>query len=630
MKAVILAGGKGTRLGHLTAEIPKPMVPILGKPIIERQIVLLQEYGITDIILITNHLAHILEGFLGDGSKWNVNISYFVEPMPLGTVGGIKAIEDQLDEDFLVVYGDVMLDMDFSRLIDYHHSKNSDATIVIHPNDHPYDSDLVEMDQNDKIIAFHSKPHPENFYYTNLVNAGIYLFSPQVLDYLELNKKADFGKHIFPAIYDKIDMFGYNTPEYIKDMGTLDRLEKVSKDLKSGKINRFNLRNKRSAIFLDRDGVINQKNEYIFKPEQFELYPNTSNAIKNINQSEYLSVVVTNQPVIARGMCTEEELANIHKKMETELGDERAKLDGIYYCPHHPDKGFEGEIAELKYDCHCRKPKSGMLLDAAKFFNIDLPSSYIIGDSWRDIEAGKAAGVTTIGVMTGDGNKEGSSRPDYLFADLNEAINFITKEPFKPTFEKAFKQFSSSAQVNGHFIIAIGGNSRSGKSSLSQYLSQQFLKEGFETCTISLDHWIKTNRKRNHDDDVFDRFRQEQINADLAELFKGNAIRIEEPYQRHPDQKVHPIDLKIKNERIIIVEGVIALGLPTLLEHANYKIYVDASEENHQQRLYNYYRWKGYKEDLISDIYTKRKVDEFDKIVKTKKEAHIIVPTLTL
>lgn len=630
MKAVILAGGKGTRLGHLTSEIPKPMVPIIGKPIVERQVELLQSYGITEIILITNHLSNILEEFLGDGSRWKVNISYFVEPFPLGTVGGIKAIEDQLTEDFLVVYGDVMLDMDFSRLIEFHHAKKSDATLVIHPNDHPYDSDLVEIDKNDRVIAFHSKPHPENFFYTNLVNAGVCVFSPAIFNHLEANKKADFGKDIFPAIYDKVNMFGYNTPEYIKDMGTLDRLEKVSKDLESGKINRLNLKHKRSAIFFDRDGVINEKNGYVSTPEKLKLFDFVPDAVKKINQSEYLSIVTTNQPIIARGVTTENELRIIFNKMETILGNERAKLDGIYYCPHHPDSGFEGEVKSLKIDCDCRKPKPGMLLNAAKDFNIDLDSSYMIGDSWRDIEAGKAAGVSTVGVMTGEGNKDGNSRPDYLFQNLKEAVNFIIDEPYKGTFESIEKQIQKFRKKNQPFVIAIGGNSRSGKSTLAKYLTQKFAKKGLDALTISLDDWIKPKLERKEEDDVFERYRHKELNYDLEVLFDGASIEIQQPYQLHDNQKVEPVEYSLLNEKAIIIEGVVALGLPIVLKKANLKIYVDASEDQHKLRLFNYYRWKDYKEAIISDIYAKRKIDEFDKIELTKKEADIIAPTLTL
>lgn len=127
--------------------------------------------------------------------------------------------------------------------------------------------------------------------------------------------------------------------------------------------------------------------------EDFELIEGVAEAIKFINQSGYLAIVVTNQPVIARGEVTWEELNEIHKKMATLLGKEGAYVDGIYICPHHPDKGFEGERPEYKIDCNCRKPKPGLLLQAAKDFNIDLSESYMIGDSHRDVEAGENAGV---------------------------------------------------------------------------------------------------------------------------------------------------------------------------------------------------------------------------------------------
>ena len=131
------------------------------------------------------------------------------------------------------------------------------------------------------------------------------------------------------------------------------------------------------------------------KPEQFELIPGVAEAIKKINKSGYLAIVVTNQPVIARGDCTWEELQEIHNKMETELGKEGAFVDAIYICPHHKDKGFEGERPEYKFECDCRKPKPGLLNNAAADYNIDLSQSIMIGDSERDVEAGKEAGCKT-------------------------------------------------------------------------------------------------------------------------------------------------------------------------------------------------------------------------------------------
>ena len=153
-----------------------------------------------------------------------------------------------------------------------------------------------------------------------------------------------------------------------------------------------NLHNKQKAIFLDRDGTINKYVGFLRNIDDFELIEGVSETIKKINQSGYLAIVVTNQPVIARGEVTWDELHEIHRKMETLLGKDGAYIDGIYICPHHPDKGFEGERPEYKFDCDCRKPKPGLLLQAAKDFNIDLSQSVMIGDSESDVKAGKNAG----------------------------------------------------------------------------------------------------------------------------------------------------------------------------------------------------------------------------------------------
>ncbi len=427
MQAVILAGGQGTRLKSINALVAKPMLTIGDRPLLEHQIELLRAFGVTDIIILVNHLKDSIQNYFHDGSKWGVKISYYEESIPLGTVGGVKAVEDKIEGDFLVLYGDVMFSMDLQRFIDFHKEKKSDCTLVLHPNDHPYDSDLVEVDQHSAITSFHSKPHESERYYRNLVNAGVYIFSKKVFYFLEKEKKADFGKDIFPNIVNKVKMFGYNTSEYLKDMGTPDRLEQVTADLLSGKIEARNLKHKQKAIFLDRDGVLNVDHAYISKPEMLELFSFTSAAIKKINQSNFLAIVITNQPVVARNLCTEDELQIIHNKLDTLLGNERAKLDALYYCPHHPDKGFPDENPVYKIDCPCRKPKPGMLLDAARDFNIDLSESFMIGDSERDIAAGKAAGVKTIGVHSGQGLKGSTLQPDYLFENVLEAVDFITQ-----------------------------------------------------------------------------------------------------------------------------------------------------------------------------------------------------------
>lgn len=435
MKAVILAGGKGTRLGSLTSLLPKPMVKIGNIPVLEHQINLLKRYGIKDIIILTGYLSEVIEIYFKTGKSFGVNIKYFKEKEPLGTTGGIKAIESSLSDDFLVLYGDIIIDMDLSRLMNFHKNKKGIATVVLHSNTHPYDSDLVDVNESQQITAFHPKPH-DNAFYRNLVNAGVYILSPKIFQHLEKNKSADFARDIFPALIKKENLFGYNTPEYIKDMGTPERLKEVEEDYASGKIARLNLQNKRNAVFLDRDGVINEKVDQLHNIEDFRLIDVASEAIKKLNSSEYLSIIITNQPAVARNLCTIQDIENIHNKMETLLGNNAAKMDAIYFCPHHPDRGFPDENLKYKINCSCRKPKTGMIEKAVSDFNINLDGSYLVGDSSRDIECGKNAGITTIGVRTGDACKDCQNSPDFMFDNILEATKFIISKNYKKYFEK--------------------------------------------------------------------------------------------------------------------------------------------------------------------------------------------------
>ena len=407
-----MAGGKGTRIASVRSDVPKPMINICGKPILEHQIENLKNCGLTDIILVIGYLGDKIKDYFGDGSKFGVNIEYFVEDHPLGTAGALFKMP-QLTEDFLLLCGDVIIDVDFNRFITFHKEHEAWASLMAHPNGHPYDSSLLvtEIDgpktaggmpeDTHRVIRWMAK-EDERTYYKNRVNAGIELISPKLLaeimkDFVprhpETPDKIDLDRDVLKPNIPSGKIFAYDTPEYIKDMGTPDRFYETEKDIRMGLVQARNLKNKQKAIFLDRDGTINIMTGFITKPERFELIPGAAEAIKLINKSGYLAIVVTNQPVIARGDCTFEELQTIHDKMETELGKAGAFVDAIYVCPHHTDKGFEGERPEYKCDCQCRKPRPGLLLQAAQDFNIDLSESYMIGDSHRDVEAGNNAGV---------------------------------------------------------------------------------------------------------------------------------------------------------------------------------------------------------------------------------------------
>ena len=409
MKTVIMAGGKGTRISTLFPDLPKPLISIDGIPVLEWEICSLRDQGFSDLILTVSHMREKIMDYFGDGSRFGVDIQYYNEVTPLGNAGALFKLRDQLTEDFLLLNADAIFDVDFNRMVKFHRSHGGLVTLFTHPNSHPYDSGLLIADENMSVKQWLAKEDERPTYYKNRVNAGLHVISPVVLDMARIDAekvgtvdevtgkvmKVDLDRQLLKPLAGTGKMFCYDSPEYVKDMGTPERYYSVVSDFKAGIVQSKNLKNKQKAVFLDRDGTINKYVGFLRDIDQFELIEGVAEAIKRINASGYLCIVVTNQPVIARGEVTVPQLEEIHNKMETLLGLEGAYIDGLYYCPHHPHKGFEGEISELKFDCECRKPKPGMLLKAAEDFNIDLSKSWMVGDGENDIKAGENAGCKT-------------------------------------------------------------------------------------------------------------------------------------------------------------------------------------------------------------------------------------------
>ena len=402
-----MAGGKGTRIRSVVSDIPKPMVKIGGVPVLEYEIKNLVGQGFTDIIITISHLGHIIRDYFGDGSFLGANITYYEEEEPLGNAGALFYLREQLDSDFLLLNADTIFDIDFHRFLKFHKEKGGLVTLFTHPNSHPYDSGVIITDRDGKAKKWIAKEDERPKYYKNVVNAGLHIINPVVLDMVDVKidcsgktgtvpRKIDLDRQVLKPLVETGQIFCYSSPEYVKDMGTPDRFLVVERDFLQGRVKAKNLRNKQKAVFLDRDGTMNVYKGFLRNIDGFELVEGIGSAIRMMNEQGYLVVVVTNQPVIARGELSMTELEQIHNRMETELGREGAYLDGIYVCPHHPHKGYKGEIKELKFDCTCRKPKPGMLLHAAKDFNISLEDSWMGGDSENDIKAGKAAGCRTV------------------------------------------------------------------------------------------------------------------------------------------------------------------------------------------------------------------------------------------
>ena len=429
MRAAILAGGKGTRMLNLHPDIPKPMIPLLGKPLLLYQIDLLVKQGINRITLITGYKADTIRDYFGDGSAFGAQIDYIVEETPLGTGGALSLLPK---EDTFILFGDVYLDVDLARFIRFHEDKQANVTLFAHPNSHPHDSDIVITDDTARVIAWASKKEPVRNEMRNLVNAGLYIFNREALPQGEAVRRDLEHDVILPMLVNG-KVLAYRSTEYVKDMGTPERLESVTYDIESGMTAARRLDKKQRAIFLDRDGTLNKEGGFVTKPEQIELLPGVEESVRLLNKSPFLTICITNQPVIARGDVDFTGLEAIHARLDTLLGLEGAYLDDLIFCPHHPDKGFSGEMPEYKLVCDCRKPEPGMLIVAAKRYNIDLSRSYMVGDSTADIAAGKAAGCRTVGLKTGIALTDDKYKavPDVVCEDLLVAVKLILRESVK-------------------------------------------------------------------------------------------------------------------------------------------------------------------------------------------------------
>lgn len=435
MQAVIMAGGKGTRLAELTkGEIPKPMVLVAGKPLLLWQIEHLKENGITDIILVIGYLGEKIKEYFGDGEKFGVHIRYFEEETPLGTAGAFYYLKEMLQNDescdFLMMSGDLLFDIDFDRMIRFHKEMKSAATLFVHPNGHPFDSDLLVLDENDRAVRFDSKHNTRDYWYDNCVNAGIFVFDKRICDRVPEPVKCNLENDIIKKmIEDGEPVYGYRSPEYVKDVGTVERVNQALADIERGVISGKCLRQRQKCIFLDRDGTVNQYRGLVYREDDFELESCALEAIRKINASGRLGIIVTNQPVVARGLCEIEDVKNIHNKLATLLGREGVYLDDILFCPHHPDKGYPEENPAYKIPCKCRKPKTGMVTKAAERYNIDLSESWMIGDTTMDIEMGIRAGMRTALVLTGEAgmDRKYDVKLDLVCKDLVEAVETILR-----------------------------------------------------------------------------------------------------------------------------------------------------------------------------------------------------------
>ncbi len=429
MKAVILAGGKGTRLG--LADRPKAMVPLGGVPLLERLVIAARDAGLVDIVLLTGHLAEVIEAHFGDGTALGVRITHVREAEPLGTAGAVRAAGPLLTEAFIVMYGDTLLDVDLGRFAAFHRAKGGLGTLFVHPNDHPHDSDLLEADEDARIRRFLPKPHAAGAILPNLVSAALYVLDPAAIDYIG-DGPSDWGRDVFPRIVAAGGVLNaYRSVEYVKDIGTPERLAKGERDLAGGKVARLSFRTAKPALFLDRDGVLNLERNGVHRAEDLLLTPEAAGAVRAANKAGVPAICVTNQPDIAKGFMTFDALREVMAALDTRLAEDGAYLDDAFVCPHHPEAGWPGEVAALKIACECRKPLPGLLLAAAERHHLDLARSWLIGDRHVDVAAAHAAGAKAVLLRACFGHGEAgtsATSPDFVTDSLGRAVAYALEK----------------------------------------------------------------------------------------------------------------------------------------------------------------------------------------------------------
>jgi histidinol-phosphate phosphatase family protein len=625
-QAVILAGGQSTRLRDRLAGRPKPLVDIDGIPLLGRQLALLQKCGVADVAVLVNYAAEQIREYCAANAPRGMQLRCIDEGTPRGTAGAVLASLDDLGERFAVLYGDTLLNVDLGRFWDFHAACGADATLFLHPNEHPEDSDIAEIDDNGWIRAFHASPHPKDRYLPNLVNAALYIVERSALEpWRGFEAPSDFAKQLFPAMLNAGQRLrGYVSFEYVYDVGTPARLDTAIAHLRSGRVARASLAKRQKAVFTDRDGTLNVKLDYVRTPGDLKLIEGVAPAVRRLNEAELRVVVVTNQPVLARGECTLEGLQQIHAKLETELGRSGAFVDRILFCPHHPERGFPGEVAALKVECACRKPGTALIEIATRELNIDLAQSWLIGDSSADVLTAARANVRSILVGTGSGGRDGSFKitPDFVADDFPAAVGFILDDYPKLTAVIA----PVLDRIRPGDVVLIGGLARAGKSTVAQVVRAELRARGHDTAVVALDRWIRPVDERG--DGILRRFDLDLAVNTLAPWFaERRPVRLLLPiYDRLTRRRLDEHDeLELAADAVLVIEGVPAFAVPVPPPRRVHRIYVGAAEHARHDRVIADLIHRGSNQTEAEAIYLSRERDEAPTISALRSDDdHVI------
>jgi mannose-1-phosphate guanylyltransferase / phosphomannomutase len=634
MQAAIVAGGLGTRATGMTGgRIPKALLPVGGVPIIFRQMRVLRREGVTQVCVLAGHLGDRLQAALEpEAAALGLGLRIIIEPVPLGTAGCLASL-DPVIEETLIIYGDMLFDIGLAPLREVHRRKHAILTLVAHPNDHPRTSDLiVEEDGLVKAILPYGQPRQHD--HRNLVPTGLYLASPAFFAQLERGANADMIRDLLPKLLSYgMPMATYNTPEYLRDVGSPARHALAERDIAAGRVDTLNNAFCRPAIFFDCDGVLNEEPglQGVVTPDDVKLISGAGAAVRRAREAGCLAIAVTNRPQVAKGFITFEGLDRILGRLEALLAEDGGVLDRIYFCPHHPESGFTGEIPALKVRCECRKPGTLLLQRAFAELSIDKRRSALIGDSLRDIGAARKFGIWAYGVRTGIGcqdreryHRETSTAAiaDLMFENVSEAVDFnleyrLLAEPVLANIGKLV------AKLKGPVLVAVSGRSRAGKSVLAHAVARALTERDIACLHVRLDDWIVPEAERGPGSSAEARTRVEAMPSLIQTLRSGMSIQAP-GYDAATRGVGGPITYDPEGQSVILFEGSFSShrSIRSLLDFA---IFVDVPTELQRARFAAFYRWKGLSETTIEALWRERSADEWPAVDQQRGGADFIL-----
>jgi histidinol-phosphate phosphatase family protein len=637
MHAVIIAGGLGTRARAMTGDrIPKALLPVGGVPIIFRQMQVLRREGVERLTVLAGHLGGQLAGPLGEEARaLGLALDIRIEAELLGTAGCLAALAP-VDGERLLVYGDMLFDLALAPLADFHRRQNALITIVAHPNDHPRTSDLIRA-RDDRVTALLPRDIPRAGDERNLVPAGLYLASPEFFTRFLVGQKLtgqklDMVRDVLPRLVASGERIAaYNTPEYMRDVGTAARHATAERDLADGTVTALNLRNRRPAIFFDVDGVLNEEpgTQGALARDDVRLIPGAGAAVAETRAARVLAVAVTNRPQVARGDISFDDLDGILGRLEALLAEQHGVLDRIYVCPHHPDRGFPGEVAALKIKCECRKPGALLFQRAMTELPIDRARSCAIGDSLRDIGAARAAGVWAYGVRTGygcrdagryPGGADAAPTPDLMFDDVSEAVRFALGYE---TLVAPLADAIGERTMRRPMLVAVCGRSRSGKSVISHGLLRRLHESDSNALLVRLDDWIQPAAERRPEDSAEIRNRVDRLPDIVAALRQGEVITAP-GYDSARRVQGHSVTYDPAGRSVIVLDGVFAAH-PSIRPQIDLAAFVDTPEPVQRGRFEALYRWKGFDDAAMEELWHARIADEWAAVDAQRETCDVTI-----